>query len=282
MHTFRDARLAVAHAHHAAPAEAHATEQNHLLRALPADEYALLLQHLESVELSAKLVLWRPEAPIHSVYFPRTAVMSLLTPLANQPAVEAATVGREGIVGTPVVLGVRTTGVQTVVQIAGTAGRMDADRFTDLLHAPNGALFPLLLRHAQALYEQTAQSVACNRRHEVDERCARWLLMTHDRVGADEFNLTHQFLALMLGVRRAGVTVALGTLQRAGLISNGRGTISVIDREGLEAASCECYDSVRRRYALLLGDRLTLAGAASRSGCEPVQATVRESTVPTM
>jgi CRP-like cAMP-binding protein len=259
MHMPQNVRFA-AHTHHSAPSpEAHAAEQNHLLRALPADEYASLLEHLESVELSAKLVLWRPEAPIHSVYFPRTAVMSLLTPLANKQAVEAATVGREGIVGTPVVLGVRTTGVLTVVQIAGMAARMEAERFTDLLRATNGALFPLLLRHAQALYEQTAQSVACNRRHEINERCARWLLMTHDRVGADEFKLTHQFLALMLGVRRAGVTVALGALQRARLTRSRRGTITVLDRDGLEAASCECYGSVRRRYEHLLGDRLMLA-----------------------
>ncbi len=254
MHTTQDARLPVAHAHHAPPPEAQATEQNDLLRALPADEYSVLLQHLESVELSAKLVLWRPEAPIHSVYFPRSCVMSLLTPLANQPAVEAATVGREGFVGTPVVLGVHTTSVQTVVQIAGMAARMDAERFTVLMRAADGALFPLLLRHTQALYEQTAQSVACNRRHEVNERCARWLLMTHDRAGTDRFDLTHQFLALMLGVRRAGVTVALGELQRAGLIRNGRGAITIVDRQRLQAASCECYESVRRRYEQLLGD----------------------------
>ena len=256
----QDARAAAAHLHHPTPsAGTHGAEQNQLLRALPPDEYARLVQHLESVELSAKLVLWRPEAPIHSVYFPRTAVMSLLTPLGDEASVEAATIGREGIVGTPVVLGVRTTGIETVVQVAGTAARMEAERFADLLRTSGGELLPLLLRHAQALYEQTAQSVACNRRHEINERCARWLLMTHDRVGSDEFGLTHKFLALMLGVRRAGVTVALGTLQRAGLIHSRRGAIAVLDRQGLEAASCECYGVVRRKYEQLLGNRLTLA-----------------------
>jgi CRP-like cAMP-binding protein len=137
---------------------------------------------------------------------------------------------------------------------------MDAGRLVEWLRAPGadggaagGALFPLLLRYAQALQEQTAQSVACNRRHGIDERCARWLLMTHDRVGADQFPLTQDFLAFMLGVRRASVTVAAGMLQQAGLIRYRRGQIAVRDREGLEAASCECYGIVRRKYAQLLG-----------------------------
>jgi CRP-like cAMP-binding protein len=247
---------------------AHAVEQNALLRALPADEYARLLPHLEPVELSHAQVLWRADAAIHSVYFPRTAVSSLLTPLADEKPVEAATVGREGFVGTPIVLGARATGVEAIAQIPGTAARLDASRLAEWLRAPGagdgagggapgGVLFPLLLRYAQALQEQTAQSVACNRRHGIDERCARWLLMTHDRVGADQgvdtFPLTQEFLAFMLGVRRASVTVAAGMLQQAGLIKYSRGRIAVRDRAGLEAASCECYGVVRRKYAQLLG-----------------------------
>ena len=228
--------------------------------ALPAGEYARLLPHLEPVELGPRQVAWHAEAPIHSVYFPRTAVFSLLTPLAGEPPVEAATVGCEGFVGTPVVLGARTTAVQALAQIPGTAARLDAGRLAAWLRAPGalaGVLFPLLLRYAQALQEQTAQSVACNRRHGIDERCARWLLMTHDRVGADRgvdaFPLTQDFLAVMLGVRRASVTVAAGMLQQAGLIRYSRGRIAVRDRAGLEAASCECYGTVRRKYAQLLG-----------------------------
>jgi CRP-like cAMP-binding protein len=238
------------------PHGAQATEQNALLRALPADEYARLLPHLEPVELGHAQVLWRAEAPIHSVYFPRTAVGSLLTPLADEKPVEAATVGREGFIGTAVVLGARTTTVEALAQIPGTAARLDAGRLAGWLRSPNavgGALFPLLLRYAQALQEQTAQSVACNRRHGIDERCARWLLMTHDRVGQDQFPLTQDFLAFMLGVRRASVTVAAGMLQQAGLIKYSRGRIAVRDRAGLEAASCECYGVVKRKYGQLLG-----------------------------
>ena len=172
---------------------------------------------------------------------------------------EAATIGREGFVGTPMVLGAPSTTVEALAQIPGTAARMDAGRLVEWLRTAGGTLFPVLLRYAQALQEQTAQSVACNRRHGIDERCARWLLMTHDRVGADEFPLTQDFLAFMLGVRRASVTVAAGMLQQAGLIHYRRGRITVRDRERLEAASCECYGIIRREYTQLLGAQPTMA-----------------------
>jgi len=228
-------------------------EENQLLRSLPGEQYAQLLPYLEPVELTTRQVLWQPDSTIHSLYFPRTAVVSLLTPLQEDLPVEAATVGREGMAGTPVVLGVRVTHVQAIAQVPGRAARLDAERFTTQLRHADGALFPLLLRYAQALQEQTAQSVACNRRHAIEERCARWLLMTADRVGTDEFPLTQEFLAFMLGVRRASVTVAAGMLQLAGLIEYHRGKIKVLDRNRLEAASCECYAVVRRRYERLLG-----------------------------
>jgi CRP-like cAMP-binding protein len=230
-------------------------EQSRLLRALPAEEYARLLPRLEAVDLGLKQVLWQSDAPIRSVYFPRTAVMSLLTPLANGLVVEAATVGCEGMVGTPVALGARSTGVRAIVQIAGTAARLDAAAFVDCIRAMNCVLLPTVLLYAQALQEQTAQSVACNRRHDIARRCARWILMTGDRVGAPEFPLTHQLLAIMLGVRRASVTEALGELQRAGLITARRGLIMILDRARLEAMSCECYAVVQRRYDQLLGQR---------------------------
>ena len=231
----------------------HAGERNRLLAALPADEYARLLPHLEPVELSQRQVLWQSEAPIRAVYFPRNCVASLLTPLEHEQPVEAATVGSEGMAGTSVVLGVGTTRFQAIAQIPGAAARLDADRLVEWLRNSDGALLPLMLRYAQALQEQTAQSVACNRRHGIDERCARWLLMTHDRVGTDQFPLTHEFLAFMLGVRRASVTVAAGMLQQAGLIRYHRGAITVLDRERLEDASCECYGVIRRKYEQLLG-----------------------------
>jgi CRP-like cAMP-binding protein len=229
-----------------------AQERNGLLRALSPEAYARLLPHLEPVDLGIGQVLWRPDEPIHAVYFPRTAVCSILTPLADEAPVESATVGREGMVGVPVVLDAPATHSQTLAQIAGAAARVDAAHFRAWLPVADGA-FPLLLRYAQVLLEQTAQSVACNRRHEMDERCARWLLATHDRVGGDAFTLTHEFLAAMLGVRRASVTVAAGMLQQAGLIRYSRGRVTILDRERLEEASCECYRVVRTQHARLLG-----------------------------
>jgi CRP-like cAMP-binding protein len=230
-------------------------EENRLLQRLPPDQYAALLPYLEPVELNNRQVLWQSDATIHSVYFPRTCVLSLLTPLSDEQPVEAATVGREGMAGTPVVLGVRVTNLQAITQVSGLAARLDAERFTGHLRQADGALFSLLLRYTQALHEQTAQSVACNRRHAIEERCARWLLMTQDRVGTDQFGLTQDFLAFMLGVRRASVTVAAGMLQQAGLIRYHRGRITIVDRSGLEAASCECYEVVRRKYEQLLGQQ---------------------------
>jgi len=232
----------------------HATEPNRLLRAMPPDEYCALIDYMEPVELPSRYVLWQAEATIRSLYFPRSCVVSFLLPLKDEQPVEAATVGREGMAGTPVLLGVRATNVQAIAQVPGAALRVDAERFMAQVRSADGKLFPLMLRYAQALQEQTTQSVACNRRHGIDERCARWLLMTQDRVGDDRFPLTQEFLAFMLGVRRATVTVAAGMLQQAGLIRYHRGQIMVLDREGLEAASCECYGAVRRTYDQLLGD----------------------------
>jgi CRP-like cAMP-binding protein len=225
----------------------HASERNRLLRSLRAAAYGQLAPELEPVELTAHQVLWEPDGPIGAVYFPRTAVCSLLTPLSDEMPVESATVGCEGMIGVPVVLGAPATHTKAIAQVAGAAARVDAARFRAWLAAADGAL-PLCLRYVQALLEQTAQSAACNRKHELEERCARWLLATRDRAGGDRFDLTHEFLAVMLGVRRAGVTVATGLLQRAGLITYSRGQVSVLDAERLEQASCECYRVVREQH----------------------------------
>jgi CRP-like cAMP-binding protein len=241
------------------PADA---ERNRLLRALPPAAYAGLLPHLEPVELAVGQMLWRADAPIHAVYFPRTCVTSLLTPLADEAPVESATVGYEGVVGVPVVLGADASHTQATAQIAGAAARVDAGRFREWLAVADGAT-PLFLRYAQALLEQTAQSVACNRRHAMEERCARWLLATQDRVGGPTFLITHEFLAHMLGVRRASVTVAAGMLQQAGLITYRRGRVTILDAEGLEAASCECNGVVRAQQARLLGAGTTRARSAA-------------------
>jgi CRP-like cAMP-binding protein len=230
-----------------------ADERNRLLRALPTDAYAALAPHLEPVAIGVGQLLWPTDRPIHAVYFPRTAVCSLLTPLADELPVESATVGHEGLVGVPIVLGASSTHTQAIGQVGGAAARVDALRFRDWLWSAAGAL-PLFLRYTQALLDQTAQSVACNRKHEMDARCARWLLATRDRVGADGFPLTHRFLAAMLGVRRPSVTVAAGMLQQAGLVRYTRGRVTILDRERLEEASCECYRVVRDRHEQLLGD----------------------------
>jgi len=227
-------------------------ERNELLNALPAGVYARLLPYLESAEVPSKHVLWKPDAPIRSVYFPRSCVLSHLVPLASEAPVEAATVGREGFAGVPVLLGADSTSTEALVQVAGELVRLPVAALREV-QAHDGALTALLLRYAQALYEQTAQSVACNRRHAMEERCARWLLMTYDRVGAESFALTQEFLAAMLGVRRASVTVAAGMLQQAGLITYRRGRITILDGERLEQAACECYSVVRAQHERLLG-----------------------------
>lgn len=230
-------------------------EQNRLLRALPYDVYERILPRLESVELEQKFEIWAENEPITAVYFPRTCVNSVLVVLEGKSAVEAATLGREGFVGVPVALGAERTASRCIAQIPGWAARMPASTFRELL-AAEPELARLALRYAQSMIEQTSQSVACNARHSMDERCARWLLMSHDRVGADQFPLTHEFLAIMLGVRRASVTVAAGMLQQAGLIRYSRGKITVLDRARLEEASCECYEVVRAKYDELLGPDL--------------------------
>ena len=225
---------------------------NRFLGALRPESFALLAPELETIEMRAKVVLWEPDAPIRSIYFPHSCVMSIIVPLRGDVSVEAGTVGREGFLGVPVLLGSDSTSTQAIVQVSGTSSRVPASVFRRAINEDSD-LRNFSLRYAQALLEQTSQSVACNGRHDLAERCARWLLMTQDRVDGDEFHLTHEFLATMLGVRRATVTVAAAILQRAGLIQYSRGRVRILDRAGLEDAACECYDVVRRKYEKLVG-----------------------------
>ncbi len=222
------------------------------LAALPPLSRARLEAELEPVDLHSKTVIWEPGVPIRSIYFPHNCAMSIIVPLKGHVAVEAGTVGREGFLGVPVLLGSDSTTTQAIVQISGKASRLPVAVFRGLVAEDDG-LRSLCLRYTQALLEQTSQSVACNGRHDLSERCARWMLMTHDRLDGDEFHLTHEFLATMLGVRRATVTVAAAILQRAGFIKYSRGRVKILDRTGLENASCECYAVVRDMYAKLLG-----------------------------
>ncbi len=230
-------------AHHV---HSHDTEPNRLLRLLSASSYERLAPDLERVEFSSRQTLWESNEPIRSVYFPRTCVLSLLILFQEDGPVESATIGREGMAGVTVALGADSTAVTAIAQVPGDAVRLPASVFRVAL-AQDSALLRVMLRYAHVLHEETSQSVACNRRHSMEQRCARWLLMTHDRVGADEFPLTQEFLAFMLGVRRATVTVAAGMLQHAGFIKYTRGSVTVVDRTRLEAAACECYRAIRER-----------------------------------
>src|SRR5436190_22857156 len=217
---------------------------NHLLAALPRQDYQRLLPELEPVNLIYGEVLFEPGERLRHAYFPDSAHVSLLTVLEKGKALEVSLVGREGMVGVPLALGVDDSPVRALVQGSGTALRMKAAAFREAL-ARSAPLQREMYRYAYDKLAQARQTAACNRFHQVEERLARWLLMTRDRVRADQFHLTHEFLADMLGVRRAGVTNAAISLQRKKLISYRRGHISVLDRAGLAAAACPCYKVVR-------------------------------------
>ncbi len=226
---------------------------NLILTALPSEELNRLCDHLEPFELKLGDILQVPEDPIKYVYFPTHGIISLLATLEGGETVETGVVGREGMVGISIVLGVDTTTSQALVQGAGSAQRMKAQSLKVFLRN-GGALHALLLRYIHTIFAQISQTAACNRVHSLNERLARWLLLTHDRLGRDNFGLTHEFLARMLGTRRAGVSVAASALREAGLIDYSRGEVAVLDRQGLEAASCECYSVVKAEFDRLFKD----------------------------
>ena len=229
------------------------TPRNEVLRALPADEYARLLPHLEPSAVATLDVLADAERPLAHAYFPETALISVLRRMRDGTLIEAYAVGRDGMIGIPPLLGDPGSPAGTVLgEVPGMCRRIALATLRALLpELPT--LERLLQRRLLALLDEVQQAVACNSLHTVEERCARWLLKTHDRVGGDEFLLTHEVLAQMLAVRRAGVTVAAGALQKAGLITYHRGHVRVLDRAGLETAACECYATVRAHAARLLG-----------------------------
>lgn len=217
---------------------------NSLLAALPRKDYQHLREDLEQVDLTYGEVLYEPGKPIPHVYFPNDSIVSLLTLVDRHQALEVGLVGREGMVGIPLALEISVSPVRALVQGSGTAMRMKAAAFLKQFRASN-ALQRELHRYTYVLMAQITQTAACNRFHVVEARLARWLLMTHDRAKASPFHLTQEFLAHMLGVRRVGVTKAAGALQDKKLISYSRGSISILDRKGLEAASCSCYGMVK-------------------------------------
>jgi CRP-like cAMP-binding protein len=217
---------------------------NSMLAALPRREYQRLLAGLEPVTLSFGEVLYEPGEPIRHVYFPGNSLVSLLTLVEDHLALEVGMIGREGMVGISLALGIEESSVRALVQGTGTAMRMKTARFRREFRKS----LPLqreLYRYTHALMAQVTQTAACNRFHVVEARCARWLMMTRDRVRSDQFRLTQEFLGHMLGVRRVGVTKAARALQRRKLISYSRGHIRILDQKGLEAASCSCYEIVK-------------------------------------
>jgi CRP-like cAMP-binding protein len=224
-----------------------ATDNNRLLGALASDELAQITPNLERVSLHAHQVLAFPDEPPRYVYFPGDAVVTLLVPMQNGMAVEGATIGNEGLVGLAIFLGDAAPSEEMVVQIGGEAARMRAADFRSAV-AHSVALQIQLQRYTLALINQLGRTAGCNRLHSVEERSARWLMMSRDRVGRETFPLTHESLADMLGVRRASVTEAAGKLHRAGIIDYRRGWISIVDSAGLEAVACEDYQVSREAY----------------------------------
>lgn len=234
------------------PPPSTAGRSNAILASLPPDVAALLEPELVSVQLATKQVIYAIGEPIRAVYFPLTCVISLLTMLEDGSTVEAAMVGNDGMAGLPVALGLESDGLYVINQIPGTALMMPVGAFRAALAAADGRLLAEVHRATQALIIQMGQTAACNRLHPLEERCARWLLGCHDRVGAEQFQLTQEFLASMLGVRRPSVSVAAGMLQQAGFIRYQRGRVTIADREGMEASACECYAAIRNATANLL------------------------------
>ena len=226
------------------PVAYHIPVANSLLAALPRKDYQLLLAHLEPITLTFGEVLYRPGEPILHVYFPTDSLVSLLALVEGHQALEVGLVGREGMLGISLALGVNDSPVRTVVQVAGMALRMKAIDFHNEFQKS------VLLRqevywYIYELMIQLTQTAACNRFHQVEARLARWLLMTRDRMRSNQFHLTQDILANMLGVRRVGVTKAAGALRQRELISYNRGEISILDGHGLEEAACQCYQIVR-------------------------------------
>jgi CRP-like cAMP-binding protein len=226
--------------------------QNRLLAYLKPADYQRLSEHLEAVPLAYRMPLSLANVPIASVYFLEEGVASIVNTMRKGNSVEVGTAGNEGMVGLPIVFGDKQSPMNVYMQVAGCGLKMKASILSREL-TQNTRLRTALLHYAHAFFNQVAQSAACAHLHSLEQRCCRWLLMTHDRMRTDELQLTHEFLAMMLGVRRAGVTVALGALQKKGLINHGRARITILDRVGLEQLSCECYQVTKREFDRLLG-----------------------------
>ncbi|HWG84346.1 MAG TPA: Crp/Fnr family transcriptional regulator [Deinococcales bacterium] len=226
--------------------------RNRLLAALPSDELQRLLPEMRVVHLDVGQMVFEREQRLRVVHFPLTAILSMVNEDEHGGSVEVGTVGHEGMNGIPVALDAHGMPTTCFCQIEGDSITLPADVVRREM-VESGAFTRVLHRYTMFFLTMVAQGSACNRLHEVDERCARWLLMTHDRADSDTFRLTQEFLAVMMGVRRASVSVAAAALQKAGFITYRRGEITVLNRAGLEQATCECYGIITREYERLLG-----------------------------
>ena len=226
---------------------------NRILDALNRTTYQHLLSHVERVTLSLGKVIYQPGQEIHHVYFPETAVFSLLCTMANGDTVEVGPVGREGMVGLNVFFGESATPTEIVLQVGGTALKIDAELLRNVLLDEKSLISHLLIRYTQMLLAMTGQSSACNKLHSIEEQLSRWLLTMHDYVG-EELLLTHDLIAQTLGVRRAGISVYAKKFKNAGLIDYRRAHIRVLDRHGLEEIACECYQLIKNEYDRLYAD----------------------------
>lgn len=225
--------------------------KNRLLAALPPKDLAALTRRYETIEMIPGHTLCKAGRPITGAYFPLSGMISLVQTLEDGTTIEVGLIGAEGFFGVPLMHGIKSTPVEAMVQGAGMALCVPAD---DLIKeaARNEELRKLLLRYAQALLTQVVQTAVCNGRHTLQQRLARWLLEAGDRLGREQMRLSHEFLAYMLGCRRSGVTVALGTLKATGVLESGRSQIRITDRKGLEGAACECYRTVQNEFKRLL------------------------------
>jgi CRP-like cAMP-binding protein len=234
-----------------APATSH-RPVNKLLATLPPDDYQRIAAHLTTVPLRFKEVLYKQDEVIRHIFFPGGGACSLTKVMQDGRVAEIATVGNEGALGTSVFFGDDQSFSETIVQVAeGDGFRMPVDIFVAEM-ARRGAFYNRIIRYSQALMSQVMQTTVCNGLHSVEQRACRWLLMTFDRVGHDNLRLTHEFMSVMLGVRRPTVTLIIGDLQKAGLVESKRGLIHVVNRRGLEETSCECYETVKETFARLL------------------------------
>jgi len=226
--------------------------ENKLLAALSANYRKRLEPELEFLQLRLGEILYHPKTPIKYVYFPRWATISMVNIFEDGSMVEVGVVGREGVLGASLLSGDEESLHQAIVQISDGAWRMKAQVFKNEI-ASDGELSRLTKRFSQALFTQVAQTAACNRRHTIVERLARWMLLMQDRIDSDTLQLTHEFIAIMLGARRSGVTLAAGALQKRNIINYRRGKVTILDRPKLEKVSCECHRIVKNEYDRLLG-----------------------------